>query len=393
MLLQMHKKIKYLLSLFACFFLVSLPSARAAGPPAPSLFSNSLAVVLIIIMVILLIIIGILASVLIGAADLKLRKRKKEGSVPVMTAPLLLFFLLLSGSSLFAQDASPAVTTVVASTIGGMPSSVFYVMATVVFLELAIIIGMLINIRILIKTEKEKLLAASKEETEAIKKTRLSWWDRFNKLRPVTQEAELDLGHEYDGIRELNNKLPPWWLYGFYLTIIFAGVYLWRFHVSHEGPSSKEEYERSVVQADLEIKSYLKSKGETVDENTVTLLTTPEDIEEGKSIFIKSCASCHQETGAGNVGPNLTDDFWLHGNDIKSVFKTVRYGINAMPQWQNSYSNKQLAQVASYVKSLRGTNPSNPKAPQGTEMKEETASSKKVADSLKVKDSKANMNL
>ena len=129
----------------------------------------------------------------------------------------------------------------------------------------------------------------------------------------------------------------------------------------------------SVVRADRRIKEYLKAKGDAVDENTVTMLVAADDLEEGKAIYMKSCASCHTESGAGNVGPNLTDDFWLHGNDIKNVFKTIRYGINAMPQWQNSYSNKQMAQVSSYVKSLHGTNPANAKAPQGIEMKEVVA--------------------
>jgi cytochrome c oxidase cbb3-type subunit 3 len=242
---------------------------------------------------------------------------------------------------------------------------------------------MLVNIKFLLKTEKEKI--APVPEAEEIKKTRLSWWDRFNKLRPVTEEAELDLGHDYDGIRELNNRLPPWWLYGFYLTIIVAVIYLWRFHVSHTGPSSIEEYNRSVAKAELKIQEYLKTKGDAVDENTVTLLTSKDDIAEGKLIFSKSCVTCHTETGAGNIGPNLTDNYWLHGNDIKSVFKTIRYGINAMPQWQNAYSNKQIAQVASYVKSLHGTNPPNPKAPQGIEMKEDAATATGVKDSLKTK--------
>lgn len=207
----------------------------------------------------------------------------------------------------------------------------------------------------------------------------------MNKLRPVSQEAELDLGHEYDGIRELNNKLPPWWIYGFYLTILFAAVYLWRFHVSHNGPSSKQEYETSVTKAALKTEAYLKAKGDLVDENTVTLLTGANDLAEGKAIYMKSCVACHTETGAGNIGPNLTDDFWIHGNDIKSIFKTIRYGINAMPQWQNAYSNKEMAQVASYIKTLRGTNPPNPKAPQGIEMKEDSAPASPATDSTKTK--------
>ena len=130
------------------------------------------------------------------------------------------------------------------NTIGGMSASTFYIMASVIFLELVIILVLLINIRFLLKVEKEKVEAAVVEiQTEVERKPRLSWWDKFNKFHPVEQEAELDLGHDYDGIRELNNRLPPWWMYGFYLTIIVAGIYLWRFHVSHTAPSSKEEFE------------------------------------------------------------------------------------------------------------------------------------------------------
>jgi cytochrome c oxidase cbb3-type subunit 3 len=122
----------------------------------------------------------------------------------------------------------------------------------------------------------------------------------------------------------------------------------------------------SVAAAEIRIKEYLKQKGESVDENTVTLLTSAEDLAAGKKIFTISCASCHKETGAGDVGPNLTDDYWIHGNSLPDIFKTIRYGINAMPQWQQMYSNKEIAQVTSYVKSLHGTNPPNPKDPQGT---------------------------
>ncbi len=383
MFLSTTKKTKYILVLIVAF-LISFQPAWAAGPPAPSLFSNPLALILIILMILLLIIIAILAGILVGAADVKLKKRKNEKGVAVTS--VLLIFLLLTGTSLFAQEVPAETTTVaVAKTIGGMPASTFYVMATVIFLELGLIIAMLINIRFLLKNEKQKLVVLEEAEAIEAKKNKLSWWDRMNKLRPVSQEAELDLGHEYDGIRELNNKLPPWWLYGFYLSIVFAVVYLWRFHVSHTGPSSQQEYEMSVAKAEIKIQEYLKAKGDAVDENTVTLLTSAEDMAAGKVIYMKSCASCHTESGAGNVGPNLTDNYWIHGNDVKSVFKTIRYGINAMPQWQNTYSNKQLAQVTSYIKTLVGTNPPNGKAPQGTEMKDEAPTANAAADSAVIK--------
>lgn len=382
----MRKKSKYIAGLVAVLLGMSMQPVWAAGPPASSLFSNPLALVLIILMILLLIVIGILAGILVGAADVRLKKKKNEDAGKSITAAVILLLLsIIPGSSILAQDpVTTEATTTAAATIGGMPSSTFYLMATVIFLELGLIIAMLINIRFLLKTEKKKLAVVNEAAAVEIKKNQLSWWDRFNKLRPVSQEAELDLGHEYDGIRELNNRLPPWWLYGFYISILVAGIYLWRFHVSHTGPSSKEEFETSVANAELKIQDYLKAKGESVDENTVTLLADAANLAEGKSIFIKSCASCHTESGAGNVGPNLTDNFWLHGNDVKSIFKTIRYGINAMPQWQNAYSNKQIAQLTSYVKSLHGTNPPNPKAPQGVEIKEEVTT---VADSTVKKDS------
>ncbi len=373
----MRKRFNYITALFFIVTLIISQPVWAAGPPSPSPFSNPLAVTFIVLMLLLLIIIGILANVLIGAADLKINKKKKaSGNSPVLPV-VLLIMLLCPGLSLFAQDVTGAAAAPkTAASIGGMEASSFYIMVTILFLELFVIIALLINIRLLLKIEKEKISDIT--VLEKIKATRLSWWDRFNKLKPVSQEAELDLGHEYDGIRELNNRLPPWWLYGFYVTILFAGIYMWRFHVSHTGPSSKEEYESSVARAELRIQEVLKKKGEAVDENTVQVMKSAEDLAAGKVIYSKSCASCHKESGAGDVGPNLTDDYWMHGNDIKSIFKTIRYGINAMPQWQNTYSNKQIAQVASYLKSLQGTNPANPKPPQGVLQKEEPAA---VADS------------
>ena len=338
----------------------------AAGPPAPSIFGSALALSLLLLQAILLLVIGILANMLIGAADIKLKKNKEEKKTVNIALVLIPAFLLLS-PALFAQGNTAAV-----SAIGDMTSTTFYVMITIIFVELLVILALLMNIRALLKVEKEKAIEVlfNEEEKVGIASNKLSWWDRFNKLKPVSEEAELDLGHEYDGIRELNNRLPPWWLYGFYLCILFAGVYLWRFHVSHNGPSSAEEYENSMVVARAQIDAYVKAKGDAVDEYTVTRLTDKASLGEGKIIFEKSCVTCHKATGGGDVGPNLTDDFWIHGNDIKSVFKTIRYGINAMPQWQMAYSNKQIQLVASYVKSLHGTNPPNPKAHQGVEMKE-----------------------
>lgn len=379
----MRNKIKYIPGLAALLLFTSQP-VWAAGPPAPSIFSNPLAVVFIILMLVLLIVIGILANIVIGAADVKLKRRL---ALKPNKAGMILTALLLS-SSLFAQDAGTGTVASGSKSIAGMEPSTFYIMVTVLFLELLVIIALLINIKLLLKQEKARMAAPVTEEEKVIaekeKANHLSWWDRFNKLRPVSQEAELDLGHDYDGIRELNNRLPPWWLYGFYLCIIFAVVYLWRFHVSHTGPSSKEEFETAIAKADLRVKEYLKKKGDAVDENTVTLLTAAEDISAGKAIFTdpSKCPACHGADGGGNaVGPNLTDDYWIYGGNIKDIFKTIKYGTNkGMRSWKDDLSAKQMAQVASYVKSLKGSKPANPKDPQGDLYKEEAAAP--VADTV-----------
>ncbi|MGC4038570.1 MAG: cbb3-type cytochrome c oxidase N-terminal domain-containing protein [Chitinophagaceae bacterium] len=378
-------KLRYVLLLLPGFILLGVQPAQAAGSTESSLYSNPLAMGLLALMVVLLIVIGVLSSVLVGAANFRMQKEKKETSATKVPAAAATIFCLLVGSRLFAQTTATDATT--SSSVGGVSTFAFYMMMSVIFLELLVILVLLMNVRILLKKESQKMLAV--DQLLLMKKKGLSWWSKFNRFKPVEQEADIDLGHDYDGIRELDNRLPPWWLYGFYLTIIAGCIYLWRFHISHTGPSSIEEYQKAVASADADIKEYLKKKGESVDENTVVLLTAQDDLTAGKLIFTKSCVACHKETGAGDVGPNLTDDYWLHGGDIRSVFKTIRYGINAMPQWQTTYSNKEIAEVASYVKSLKGTNPPNPKAPQGELYKDDPVS-KPVTDTT-AKDSKTAM--
>lgn len=354
--------------------LVGVQPALAADAPAPSIFSNPLALTLLLLMTVLLIIIAVLANLLLGAADWKVKAIKKQKLAPVK--PLAVIALLLLSSVSMAQDgaATDATADQAAQTIGGLTVSAFYVMASVVFLELAIILVLLMNIRFLIRAAKEKELTEEERvelKTERKKKS-YDWWNKLNKFKPVEQEKDIDLGHDYDGIRELDNRLPPWWLWGFYITIVFAVVYLWRYHVSETAPLSQEEFEISVKRGEAEVQAYLKKKGESVNENTVTLLADANDLAGGQKIYTTSCVACHGAKGEGGVGPNLTDNYWLHGADIKDVFKTIKYGVDGkgMAAWQSVYSPKQLAQVASYIKSLHGTNPPNGKEPQGVLVEE-----------------------
>ena len=359
------------LSLLALFLFSGSSAAVAAGPPLPSSLNNTLALTLITLMLILLVVIFMLGQLLTGIADVKFQKEKEEKKKPAAPVAVVTGVLLLLTSAVMAQGNTETIQAAVTNpkTYGGLSAFVFYSMITIIFVELLVILVLLYNIRFLLKAGKMKVAEA--EEASATSKSFGAWWNRVNKFKPVEQEADIALDHEYDGIRELDNRLPPWWLYGFYATIIFGVVYLWRYHVSYSAPLSKEEFEIAVNKADEEVKVYLAQKGESVDENSITISVDAADLAEGKKVYTAACVACHKDDGGGMVGPNLTDDHWLHGGDIRSVFKTIKYGINAMPQWQTSYSNKQIAQVASYVMSLRGTNPPGAKAAEGQLFQEE----------------------
>lgn len=185
--------------------------------------------------------------------------------------------------------------------------------------------------------------------------------------KPIEEEGEIVLDHNYDGIRELDNKLPPWWLYGFYLTIIFAGVYLLRYQV-FDGTKQAMEYENEVEDARLALEEYKKTAKDLVDVNTVELLTDPADLAAGKVIFNENCVACHKPDGGGGIGPNLTDAYWILGGGIKNVFNTISEGGRdgkGMVSWKNDLKPVQMAQVASYVLSFQGTTPAEPKEPEG----------------------------
>ncbi|WP_062061556.1 cbb3-type cytochrome c oxidase N-terminal domain-containing protein [Aquimarina longa] len=185
--------------------------------------------------------------------------------------------------------------------------------------------------------------------------------------KPVEKEEEIILDHNYDGIKELDNNLPPWWVYGFYATIIFAVVYLVRFHVFNEYTQT-EEYETEVAEAKIAIEEYKKTAKDLVDVNTVTLLTDASDINAGKAIFTTNCVACHKADGGGGIGPNLADEYWILGGGIKNVFRTISEGGRdgkGMVAWKQTLKPAEIAQVASYVITFGGTTPAEPKEAQG----------------------------
>lgn len=190
---------------------------------------------------------------------------------------------------------------------------------------------------------------------------------RLTKTVPIEDEKQLLMDHDYDGIKELDNNLPPWWVYLFYACIIFSVIYLVRYEIMG-APDQETELKNELAQAKVEVAEYMKTAPDLMDEKTVTLLTEPADLDAGKAIFTTNCVACHRADGGGQIGPNLTDDHWILGGGIKNLFHTITNGGRdgkGMIAWKGTLKPKEIQAVASYVISLRGSNPKDPKAPDG----------------------------
>jgi len=194
-----------------------------------------------------------------------------------------------------------------------------------------------------------------------------SLWKKFVGRASVKEETDLLLDHNYDGIQELDNKLPPWWLGMFYASLIFAPIYMYIYHGSDLGLSSAEEYELEMETAKEDIATFLSTQADQIDENTVVLLTDESDISAGEAIYSLQCVVCHLALGEGGVGPNFTDEYWIHGGDIKDLFRTIKYGVpeKGMISWSAQLRPSEMQQVASFILTFQGTDPPNQKDPEG----------------------------
>jgi len=264
---------------------------------------------------------------------------------------------------------------------GKQPAFIEY---PVVLLFLAFILFVLVAIEAIISSLENILYQSLDEEAkgryDAKKSTPSKWAEKIKVLykkslgsKPIEKEHEIVLDHNYDGIRELDNDLPPWWLYGFYASIVFAAIYLIKYEV-FDGENQYDELKTEYAQAQIAIEEYKKTAKNLVDFNTVEVLTSAADLSNGKAIYETNCVACHQSDGGGGIGPNLTDEYWILGGGIKNVFKTISEGGRngkGMIAWKQSLKPLEIAQVASYVLQLQGNTPEKPKEAEGEIWKEE----------------------
>lgn len=199
-----------------------------------------------------------------------------------------------------------------------------------------------------------------------------SIWTKLLSLRPIEEEGDLVIDHAYDGIKELNNPVPTWFNVLFFGTMIFAVGYLFYYHIGGYGDLQDQEYEHEMVKAQVEKAAYLEKSANSIDENSVKFDNTPTVLQEGRTVFTTNCVVCHGDKGQGIIGPNLTDEYWLHGGGINNVFKTIKYGVpeKGMISWEKNLNPKQISAVANFILSLKGSNPAGAKAPQGEKYEE-----------------------
>ena len=355
-------------------------ASQAASTPPSSPYTTPLFYALCFVAVLLLVFILQLAKVLSTVA-----RNYKRGDKSLWDATRIIILLVALSAMSNQQSVAAAPIAPVAPESqpmldflhDGFGSNAINALAFIIFFELLAVVYLMRLVKLFTSKEPE-WESAKTEETASITSP---LWDKLNASVSISEEQAIMTDHEYDGIRELDNSLPPWWKYGFYLTIIWAFGYMLYYHIS-DGPGSEQEYKAQMKQAELAIEEYRKNAKNLVDETTVSILTEAADINSGKAIFGQYCAVCHAADGGGIVGPNLTDNYWLHGSDIKNMFSTIKYGVQGkgMKSWQQELSPVMMAQVASFITTLKGTTPASPKAPEG---KPETETNIQPSDTTK----------
>jgi len=314
----------------------------------------------ILFFLIALLLIQIIAIIIIGSGIKSIASGKSLFS-PNKGA-VLGFLILLGGTIPFNASANGTWGVSVLEVATG--ANTLWVLLWINLVLFVIVLYLLSLLKGMLENLSPKLMEARKKK---VLRPKVSLFDRLNDAVPISGEAVVLTDHEYDGIHELDNNLPPWWKYGFYLTIIWSVCYLFYYDVLKIGPSQEQEYQNEYAVQMEEVEEYKKGRAADVDETTVVYLPEEARLQNGKAIFDQNCVACHQADGGGGVGPNLTDEYWIHGGGIKNVFSLVKYGnvAKGMISWKTQLSPVEIQDVSTYIWSLQGSSPLSPKDPEG----------------------------
>jgi cytochrome c oxidase cbb3-type subunit 3 len=366
----MHKKIAVTALLLVTGFTLPAQDSVAKTVPAQT---NLLAILLVATVIVLAFVIWGMGQALVALSRQLLDKNKNALPVPII---VLLTGLSLLSQNIQAQSAAADGVAKVIPDYGGLSANTFYLLFGVIATEVCTILFLVFSIRrIYSELVPAKAAVALKDSKLAAIWARL---DKrlFTKAIPVEQEADHLLDHNYDGIQELDNALPPWWKYGFIITIGFAFVYLLHFHVLGNGKNPTEEYQAEMANAQIEKEAFDAKNKDRIDESNVPMANAA-GVQNGKTNFLANCVACHGANGEGGVGPNLTDDYWLHKGSLNDIYNTIKKGYpdKGMQSWATKFNPKEMSELASFIKTFKGTQPANGKAQQGDLFIENTAAS------------------
>jgi cytochrome c oxidase cbb3-type subunit 3 len=363
------------------------PVATAAPASGPG--NDLMQVFLIAIIAVLGIVIFRMAQVVTLLSKQVIAKDKAKSASKIATVLIILGALTLLSSGAYAQDAT-STSAEAPMTFAGLSGVNMYVLVAALLVEIFAIfyLGALIN------SLHRRVFEIKAEEVAETKKSWLpEWWHSLDQkvltqAVPVEREADVLLDHDYDGIKELDNALPPWWKYGFYITIVVAFVYIIAYHVTGTGMNPTQEYVAQMEEGRLAKEKFDSENKDKVDEANIPMADAA-GIEKGRAIFKENCVACHGQLGEGGAGPNLTDDYWIHKGSLNDVYASIKNGYpdKGMQSWIIKFNPKEISQIASFIKTLRGTNPAGAKAPQGDLFNEgpaQDSTAANVADSAAI---------
>lgn len=183
----------------------------------------------------------------------------------------------------------------------------------------------------------------------------------------MTQNEEKLLEHNYDGILEYDNPLPRWWVWLFIITVIWGVAYMFYYHVAGIGPNQHQEYLAEFKTGSNDALRLIQQMNEKWASISFTILDDETSLATGEQVYAKNCVSCHGNYGEGGIGPNLTDNYYIHGGGIENVMNVIINGVpeKGMISWKPLLTPEEVQMVASYVLTLKGTQPVNAKAPEG----------------------------
>lgn len=357
--MQLKHKINLKFILLMAFLLPSILVLGQGANDKPEPL-NMVATIIIVIAVVLALVIWGLGNILTTLSQEVMKKNKNKTGITI----LLIGLFSSSFLSLNAQETAIAKEVVAAPNYGGLDATSFWILIFVIFIEIITILFLLFNIK--------RIQSELSDDIVQLTDFNLSeWWKKINnkyftRAIPVEREKDILIDHDYDGIQELDNSLPPWWKYGFYITIIVSVFYMFYFHLGGPGKNPTQEYELEMEKAEFAIAKHNAASPNKIDENNI-VMPSATGIAAGEKIYHTACWPCHGKAGEGTVGPNLTDKFWIHKGSLTDIYLSIKHGYpdKGMPAWEKNYSPGEIVDLVGYIKSIAGSNPPGAKLPEG----------------------------